>query len=325
LFIEHSLTLLNPGGYLAYVLPEAVLNVKSHQAIRNILLNTCSFRFVSYIGNVFSGVQCPAILLGVQLGGQGATKGCKVKTEKQVFMIGSKRQLSDEGFAFSVSDTEQECLDTMESVRNKTYLAGQALFALGIVTGDNKKYVADSEKDGYEVILKGSDIQKYRITSSNNYIKFNPEAFQQVAPTELYRAPEKLLYRFICESLVFAYDDRQTLSLNSCNVLIPQIPGLSIKYVLAVLNSKAAAFICAKKFNSVKVLRSHIEQIPIPIVSESIQARIIKEIDRILDYKDSIGGLYEELDQHIMELYGLTAEQQDTIRTALEGSNLFLQ
>jgi predicted site-specific integrase-resolvase/SAM-dependent methyltransferase len=324
LFIERSLALINPGGSLAFVLPEAVLNVKSHQAVRNILLQTCSFQFVSYVGNVFSGVQCPAILLGVRLDGKGATEGCKVRTADREFVIGTNRKLSHEGFTFTVSDEEQECLDSMEVVPHKAFLAGQAQFALGIVTGDNKKFIKDTESDGYEVILKGSDVQRYRIIPGNNYILFNPEAYQQTAPIELYRAPEKLLYRFICESLVFAYDDSQTLSLNSCNILIPQIPGLNIKYVLAILNSRAAAFYCMKKFNSVKVLRSHIEQIPIPVVSESGQVDIIKETERILNCKDSIIGLYDELDSKIMELYGMTSAQQEIIRTALKGRNLFL-
>ena len=35
-------------------------------------------------------------------------------------------------------------------------------------------------------------------------INFRPEQFQQAAPAEYYRAPEKLLYRFICSHLVFA-------------------------------------------------------------------------------------------------------------------------
>ena len=111
------------------------------------------------------------------------------------------------------------------------------------------------------MILKGSDIQKFRFTEGKRFIAYRPELFQQTAPTEYYRAPRKLLYRFISDQLVFAYDDRQTLSLNSCNVVIPEIEGLEMKYVLAVLNSRVAQFYFEKSFQSVKVLRSHIEHI----------------------------------------------------------------
>lgn len=59
------------------------------------------------------------------------------------------------------------------------------------------------------MVLKGSDIQRYKVCPSGNYIRFEPESFQQVAPIEIYRAKEKLLYRFISEVPVFTYDNKQ--------------------------------------------------------------------------------------------------------------------
>jgi hypothetical protein len=142
----------------------------------------------------------------------------------------------------------------------------------------------------------------------------------------MYRAPEKLLYRFICNQLVFAYDDKQTLSLNSCNIVIPRLEGIKMKYILAILNSRVAQFIYKKQFNSVKVLRSHIENIPIPIVNESIQDKIISLTDLLIqgqDY-DSTIRLYEELDHTIFELFHLSTNEQQTIKDAVDGENKFL-
>ena len=173
--------------------------------------------------------------------------------------------------------------------------------------------------DGCEVILKGSDILRYKVKDSNKYIRFTPEDFQQVAPTELYRAEEKLLYRFISDVPVFAYDNNKTLSLNSCNILIPQIKGMSIKYVLAVLNSSVSAFFIKKKFNSLKMLRSHIESLPLPVITQKKQKKIIEKIDCILKSDEDISKLYDELDIEIMELYQLNSKQQKIIREVLEG------
>ena len=162
------------------------------------------------------------------------------------------------------------------------------------------------------------------MTPSGNYIRFVPESFQQVAPVEMYRAKEKLLYRFISEVPVFTYDDRQTLSLNSCNIVIPDIDGLEMKYILAILNSSVAAYFISKKFNSVKLLRSHIEQMPIPVVPMDVQVSIIKKVDRIMNSSENISGLYEDLDSDIMELYGLATKHSDVIKNALRGKSLFL-
>ena len=159
---------------------------------------------------------------------------------------------------------------------------------------------------------------------TDNYIHFAPEKFQQVAPTEMYRAKEKLLYRFIAEVPVFTYDNQQTLSLNSCNILIPQIEDMDIKYVLAILNSSVAAYFINKKYNSVKLLRSHIESLPIPMISAEKQNDIIKRVDNIINSNESISGLYEELDNEIMNIYSLSEMQRKTIHSALSGKNLFL-
>ena len=203
-------------------------------------------------------------------------------------------------------------------------MKGKAKFALGIVTGNNKEYLSTEKKYDNEIVLKGSDIQRYGMTPSGNYIRFVPESFQQVAPIEMYRAKEKLLYRFISEVPVFAYDDRQTLSLNSCNIVIPNIDGLEMKYVLAILNSSVAAYFISKKFNSVKLLRSHIEQIPIPVVPMDVQVSVIRKVDRIMNSSENTSSLYKDLDSDIMELYGLSTNHSDVIKNALRGKNLFL-
>lgn len=325
LFVEKALSMLRRNGVLVFVLPEAILSVAAHDAVRRLILASCSFKFISYLGNVFSGVQCPSIILGIAPDDRQTVIGCKVAAGNENFIIAQERNFEDAMLSLKVSDEENACLHAISSIDNAAYLKGSAKFALGIVTGNNKGYITDQKQDGFEVILKGSDIQKYGIKASGNYIRFAPESFQQAAPTELYRAKEKLLYRFISEVPVFAYDDQQTLSLNSCNIVIPEIPGLEMKYVLAILNSSIAAYFISKKFNSVKLLRSHIEQMPIPIVSSDVQKAVIKKVDRIMNSSENISGLYADLDDDIMELFGLTTNQVMTIRKALQGKNSFLR
>ena len=324
LFIEKGMSMLEESGYLAYVLPEAILSVNSHQQARELIVKNTAFKFVSYLGNAFAGVQCPAIILGIQNGYHGETKGCRIELNNEEFIINANRDVDITSFSFNMSDEEYDCLQVISSVQNAKYLANNAKFALGIVTGNNNEYIANEKKDGMEVILKGSDIFRYTMKETDNYIQFAPEKFQQVAPTEMYRAEEKLLYRFIAEVPVFTYDNQQTLSLNSCNILIPQIEGMNIKYVLAILNSSVAAYFINKKYNSVKLLRSHIEALPIPMVSAEKQNGIIKKVDHIMNSNENISGLYEEIDKEIMGLYNLNKHQQLIIKNVLKEKNRFL-
>lgn len=324
LFIERGLAMLEENGYLAYVLPEAILSVTSHQRARELIVKNTAFKFVSYLGNAFSGVQCPAIILGLQNGYQGQTTHCRVELGNETFTISGDREIDASLFSFNMNDEEYDCLRVISSLQNAKYLTNNAKFALGIVTGNNKEYIKDTKAEGMEIVLKGSNVYRYAMKDMNNYIHFAPENFQQVAPTEMYRAEEKLLYRFIAEVPVFTYDNQQTLSLNSCNILIPQIEGMDIKYVLAILNSSIAAYFISKKYNSVKLLRTHIESLPIPVVSAEKQSEIIKKVDHIMNSNENISGLYEELDNEIMALYGLNNEQQTIVKAALNDKNKFL-
>lgn len=318
LFIEQSLRLLTENGVLSFVLPEAILTVKTHTPVRKLLLQNTSVRSVEYLGEAFEQVNCPSIIFTLSKdNSRPFFKNVAVTLSGRVsFTTNVEQIIPPESFAFSLTDEEYLLLQKLLTCPACTTLAEKALFALGIVTGDNAKHLHSAYAPGLEPILKGSDISKYHINSHSGYLAFHPEELQQTAPEELYRAPEKLFYRFINKQLIFAYDNTSLLSLNSCNILIPQIPGLSVKYVLAILNSSVAQFVFEKKFHSVKVLRSHLEQIPVPMADEETQREIVELVDKLVNTEEKsleYQNTYVSLDYRIAELYGLDAEEYKLI------------
>lgn len=327
IFVEKALKCVKQNGVVSFILPEAILNVRSHLLIRSILTDSVSIQYLEYLGNVFHRVQCPCIILQfLKTQRPMSCIGMKVITNGETFIIKKKRKVNPEYYSFGINDAQYLVLEKLESIKNAEYLANNATFALGIVTGNNNKYISTEKKSNNELILKGSDLLKYRFTPSDNYIEFKPEYFQQVAPIEYYRADEKLLYRFICSQLVFAYDDRQTLSLNSCNILIPHIEGMNCKYIMAILNSRISQFFFQKKFYSVKVLKSYIEQIPIPKASDSCQnhiADLVDQLSRSID-KKNLDILYNKLDSIIQELFQLSDDEYSIIRKTVGEKNNFL-
>lgn len=326
LFLEQALNLTEQNAIIAYVLPEALLTVKSHQIIREKILEQCAISFATQLGNIFSGVQCPTILLGLEKKGDSmsVTKGCYVSTASTNFQIKEDRPLSSAEWPIFSSDLEYGCLAHLDSLSHTLTLKGNAEFAMGIVTGDNKKLLSSTISYGKEGILKGSEIRKYYYNLPKNYISFQPDTFQQVAQTRFYRAPERLLYRFISDTLVFAYDNQQKLSLNSCNILIPKLENHDIKYVLGILNSSVAHFYTKKKFNSVKILKSHIESIPIPKADKETHDKVVALVD-ILIGGTSRGEVYhKKLQKEIAGLYHLNQVQIETIEGFARKGNLFL-
>lgn len=318
LFLERGIGLLRPGGALAFVLPESLLAVGAHEPVRKLLLERSSLLRIEALGQSFSHVNSDAIALTLRKSPPTSRHRVAIAGSGGNHRALQRRFAGNDGFVFNIgaSDDDHRILERMRAAGGGR-LAGHAEFALGIVTGDNARWVLrDKPEDGEPVVI-GADVFQYNVFPAEpRFIRFRPEHFQQVAPVSLYRAAEKLLYRFINAQLVFAYDDAGTLSLNSANVLIPRLEGFPAKAVMAVLNSRAAQFYSRCAFASVKVLRGHIESIPLPLCPAAEQDRLVRLADLMLASRSAAerASIYEAIDALIMSLYELPAESAARIR-----------
>lgn len=317
LFLEESIRQLSSTGVLSFVLPEAVLTVKNHAPVRELLLLHTRVLSVEYLGEAFEQVHCPSIILTLSTkGNEPFFKNVTVYHKSGLFTTKVERELHADSFPFLQSDRDYLLLEKILTCPNHTTLVDHADFALGIVTGNNSALIHTSPAPGLEPVIRGSNISKYHINSYAGYLAFLPEQFQQTAPEAMYRAPEKLFYRFINRQLVFAYDTTGLLSLNSCNILIPRFETLSIKYVLAILNSSVAQYVFEQRFHSVKVLRSHLEQLPIPMADKETQDELVQFVDYLMQQNktsEEYLHLYTLLDKKIAALFGLTNAEWDYI------------
>ncbi|HNU96260.1 MAG TPA: N-6 DNA methylase [Candidatus Magasanikbacteria bacterium] len=309
-FLKKSIDLLRDGGIISFILPESILNVKTHKDIREIILKNTHIKKVSYLSRVFKNVFTPVIRLDLEKSKKenGQIEICK---ENESYTTEQTKWKNNIDFVFDIhaDNFDTSIIDKIFSVHHTTLL-GQADWALGIVTGNNKAYITNDKKEGFEEIYKGKEVKRFVLDEPSNYVNFTPEKFQQVAPVEKYRAKEKLIYRFISKYLVFAYDNQQKLTLNSANIVIPKIPNYPIKVIAALLNSSPYQFIFQKKFSSIKVLRSHIEQMPLPLWSDQTFYEVIKLIDEIITGKDS----FKKLDNFIMKQFRLTTKEINNIK-----------
>jgi predicted RNA methylase len=325
LFLEKGIKILKKGGVLSYVVPESLTNVMIHLPIRQFIENNCSIQTVIFWGNAFDGVQSPSITITLKNNKvDDFLSGATIYSNNTIFEINQKRSGNSDIWSFQISDSENSIFTKLENSQTFT-LKGKSKFALGIVTGDNKKFLDSNPKPNYVPILRGSDIYKFKHLEPSSFILYKPEDWQQVAQESLYFSEEKLFYRFISDTLVFAYDNKKTLSLNSANIIIPDVHGYSVKYIMAVLNSRIAHFYFKKKFQSVKVLRNHIESIPIPHIGDEDQTKIVSLVDKLLGSKtnEETSAIYNLLDREIIKIYGLSKEDGDIV-TSFNQNNLFL-
>jgi hypothetical protein len=233
---------------------------------------------------------------------------------------------TDFTFSVHVNKADHLILKKIESLPH-TNLKNKADWALGVVTGDNKKYLSNKKDSFNESILIGKDILKYTYRNPTQFIKFEPDKFQQVAPAHKLRVREKLVYRFISKELVFAYDDKELLTLNSANILVPNVPNYPIKVILALLNSSLYQYVFQKKVGSIKVLRSHTEELPLPFWEEKLFSDIIIYVNKILKPDLNVREkkvLYSKIDDLIMSGFELSVEEIAIVKNGINKSEKLL-
>lgn len=309
-FLKRSIDLLREDGMLSFILPESILNVKTHKDIREIILKNTHIQKVSCLNRVFKNVFTPVIRLDLKKS-KKENRQIEIRKDGKIYTAEQSKWKNNHDFIFDIhaNGFDTGIIDKIYKAQHIT-LTGQADWALGIVTGNNEAYIVNNKREGFEEIYKGKDVEKFVLSKPSNYIHFTPEKFQQVASIEKYRAKEKLIYRFISKYLVFAYDNKQKLTLNSANIVIPKIPNYPIKVIAAMLNSSLYQFIFQKKFSSIKILRSHIEQMPLPLWSKKTFDDIARLADETIENNDRFGTL----DDYIMNQYSLSPEETNYIK-----------
>jgi predicted RNA methylase len=326
-FLHKSLELLKDGGVLSYILPEAILNIKTHSDIRKIITEKTQLRKIKYLSRVFKNVFTPVIRLDLTKGFPVENHKFEAEKEDAIFLVNQSRLLTNHDYIFDIFSNEKD-LAIFEKVysHEHTTLKDNADWALGVVTGDNKKHLLSQKAETNEPILTGKDIRRFVFKDASNFIEFEQNKFQQVAPEYKYRAEEKLLYKFISKELVFSYDDQQTLTLNSANILIPKIENYPVKTILALLNSTLFQFIHQKKFGSLKVLKGDLEKLPLPIISQDEHKQIISLVDMLLKRENGNKRfeIYNNLDSLIMSLFSLTEDETDHIKKSVKVSDKLL-
>lgn len=280
-FIERWFSLLKKWGILSYILPESILNVKSHSDIRGIMLNY-DILSIYELGKIFTWVFTDVIRIDI-----------RKEKEDWIIDIYSNWKThtcpkidfkSNTNFTFSIH-IKQEDNEIIEKLYAKQHIFldnENSDWALWIVTWNNKKYLSDTLDDGFIPIYTWKEVAPYRLLPAKKFLLFTPDKFQQVAQLEKYYAKPKLIYKFISKKLIFSLDEEGVFTLNSANILIPQI-DYPIKVIAVLLNSKLYQDVYEKKFNSLKILKSQIQELPLPILNNDEYSEIETLFDKFVN------------------------------------------
>lgn len=311
MFVVESLTRLSENGILYFLLPTSLLKIKTHSDIRKYILSNTTILQIDLYKNRFDGVFTDYFSIKVS----------PQKTKQQKYVVTNDNgttevDLSEEykkngNIAIETfSYLDNSIITKMEMSRHDTLSHSQ--WALGIVTGDNKSKVKKDKSEGLEPVYVGKHVDPFKLQNKSFYILFDPANFQQCAKEEFFRAPEKLIYRFIAKYPIVAYDDKQCLCLNSANILIPQLDSISVKSVAALLNSTLYRYYYSIKFADIKILKGNLQELPFPKLSKKQDEELSSIVSDIQRTSFTLEN-QKKIDQKVYAIFGINANEQNQI------------
>jgi type I restriction-modification system DNA methylase subunit len=330
LFIERSLELLKENGTLSYLVPESLLNIKAHMNCREILTSECKITTITLWGEQFENVFAPSISFNCQKNSTHNKDNTIIIHNKKshkynkLYLKQSYVHKSPEKIiSFHFSENTLNLLDHISS-QECFFLKNKAKFFLGIVTGNNNKFISNSYTEATpDKIIMGKDIQPYQVHYSGHYFKYDSNKLQQTAPKELYLAKNKFLYKFIGKRLTFAIDRESRFTLNNVNGFIPDMDSVSAEAMLALLNSSLIQYFYEKNFFTVKVLKGNLERLPLKKLNSEAQRLLstlsnqAKEAD-LLNEKNLI---QDKIDEIVLSQYSIPEKESYLIWESARKSN----
>jgi hypothetical protein len=278
-----------------------------HQDIRTFLIEHTSIRRIELLGRLFTNVFTPVIRLDLV---NSLKRGTVLLRDEN----GNERGTDPEEMCgttgeFTVIVSKEE-YDVLCRVYERDYhtLNGCAEWGLGIVTGNNREFLSENPDPGYEPVIAGTDISPFSIQPSRRYLKYDRDRLQQCAPEAKYRT-EKLVYRFISERPVAALDTSLRLTLNSANILIPQIPGYTSGMIMLLLNSALFGFVFKRKFASLKVLKRHLQNLPFPVLRPEEESLLESEARACI----RAGKMTFSAENTVFNLFGIDKRYRENI------------
>ncbi|WP_382385139.1 N-6 DNA methylase [Ligilactobacillus acidipiscis] len=315
-FIEKSFQTLNTNGSLAFVLPVSILNITRHQPIRQLILTKSLLKSITYLPRLFQGVVSDVVLLVLRKAERANNTVTFINGPQQIELAQETFKSLPHQNLLPVRSCDRQILQNVWHTAHADL--SSSTWGLGIVTGNNRKFVLSEKTQGTEPLITGKEVRPFVLRRPQSYLEFLPAKFQQTAAESIYRSPEKLIYKFINNHLVFAYDNQKRLTLNSANILVPKVPTHSTKTVMAFLNSQLFQYLNQILFASPKVLRGNLEELPIALLSDKERKSLEKLVTQQLAGQD----LRKEIDKFIFAKYGLTQFQIARIKQVL-ATNIF--
>lgn len=352
LFLEKAYELLKKAGILSYIVSNTWLTSVTYIKIRKYLTNYYKWLKFLYMGDsVFKAV--------VDTHSWIFQKTTKLKNNPKNSLFIDKFENNKIYFSHDVSwsfipcdgktinivgeDSHQKLyhkiIDKSESLKKvcsifngvKPFEKGKGKPPQDAQIMKEKPYVFEGDYPGnqWKPLLRGSLINRYVNLWDKNYWILYGEWLAAPRKPFIFQAPEKICVRQTGDSIIATIINQKFIARDNLHIILRPKEKYDLKFILGVLNSKLIDFIYShinpeKGETLAQVKKKHLEQLPLPKISDKNPELIIELVDKILENKRQNPNadtteLEREIDEIVYELYGLNEEEIAIIEESVKG------
>lgn len=349
-FLERAMELSGAEGRVGFVVPEGLLTNVEYQPIREYILdNSRVLNITTMPSDTFAAAVDTIVIILEKEDNEARRRANKVEvvisresdsvTQTAAYRISQNLFASNEYRMFLIFLTPE-----LQPIYRKLHSDTVPLKRLleiqqGIIySGLPKGEVFANNKldNDYVRILDGRDIARYQnnytLKPENRYLKYGKH-LHRPREERLFLAPEKLLLQRKSTKLVATYDDEQFFALNTLYVLISRQAkdGVSLKYLLALLNSSLMNWVYSKTWVGWQVTIPALDILPIKTADKDAQQRLEGLVGEMLKLnkqlnkpkiahqketiQKEIASIDSEIDNEVYEIYGLTEKERKIVKS----------
>ena len=323
-----AINLSHPMGVSYYIIPNTLLDNYFEEEVRKKILEGSILEINDLSDKVFSTAVVHSMIIGfankankehfVKVNTSQELQRANIKIPQTYF--GDQPQSSFAIRSYDSNDLTNKL--RLDSVKLATVLD----IRQAIKSGDDKYYISThKEANNYKPILRGKDINRYKIVDPFLYINYgkhlacprNPEIFEQ----------PKILIREAGAKITATIDENNYYIMSSLYNAILLNKKFDLKYLLGLINSNLFQYLMYKltfektkgAFTKAKIF--HYYELPVKDVESARQQPIVELVNKALDAKQNdhqadISVLEKEIDNLVYQLYELTPEEIELIEQA---------
>lgn len=340
LFLEKGIKLLKPDGKLGFITSSTFLNNKDFQNLRELLLKETSLENIINFGEtVFEDANLDVTVTILNRSSNPKNKISVTLSSDDFFAkkshtVEQKSFIDSENYDFTLSIKGEDKKLLNKVFKNKIGLSEILDLPRGIEIGGNSEKIVSKPQKGFEKLLVGKNIKKYKISFDDRYIKFENDK-SVFKDHDIYLSPKILIQRIrnlsLKNRIVATIDKNKFICTNTLRIGLLKHPQYSLEFILALLNSKLINYIFLKLFLNKDIYAYQLEKIPVVNFSitnfNKYKSQLEKLVSLLLELhseeepnQNKITHAQNQVDELVYEMYELSEEEINIVESANESN-----